>query len=241
MGEVNENAVQKFVNEELGFEVDIQDRDGNPWYTARSICDSLEIGNVTDATKGLDLEDRSSIQSNTLGGVQEVLIVSESGMYEMVTQSRKPKAKPFVKWLCKEVLPSIRKTGTYSTKENNAIPDSVVESLRNIVREELAAHAGGKVSTIERKVDRVELTELPAHNWCGNSEESVEDKTERYILHHLGRFGEMTKSQINQYTIWANKEIRDGVLGRLIESGAISAFRVGRAIMFSLVEDETSN
>ncbi len=122
-----------FVNDELGFDVNVVDQNGDPWYTARSVCDSLGIKNVSDATRGLDSEDLTSIQSMSGGQKRETLIVSESGMYQMVMQSRKPKAKPFIKWLSKEVIPSIRRTGSYSVDHNMGDVSEVVELAKGII------------------------------------------------------------------------------------------------------------
>ncbi len=234
------NEVMVFKNDELGFELSGGMFNGELGFIAKTVAEQLQYADTDQAVRG-HCKYAETHPVKMTDQVRHMTIIPESDLYRLVLGCQKPEAEPFQDWVVEDVLPSIRKTGNYSVSGNSAITQPVVEMFRKIVREELAAHSGKRVSTIEREVDRVELTELPAHNWCGNSEESIEDKTERYILHHLGRFGEMTKSQINQYTIWSNKEIRDSVLGKLIEEGVISVFRVGRAVMFSLIEDETSS
>lgn len=96
-----------------------------PWFIAKDICSSLNISNVTDALIKLDDDDKM-ILDNTLGltesiskQVQEVNLVSESGMYTLILRCREAVKKGsvphrFRKWVTAEVLPQIRKTGQYS-------------------------------------------------------------------------------------------------------------------------------
>ena len=95
-----------------------------PWFIAKDICTSLNISNVTDALLKLD-DDEKMILDNTLGltesigkQVQEVNLVSESGMYTLILRCRDAVKKGsiphrFRKWVTAEVLPAIRKTGKY--------------------------------------------------------------------------------------------------------------------------------
>jgi len=87
---------------------------GEPWFVAKDVCDVLEISNNRDAISRLDDDEKGVATTDTLGGNQEMVTVSESGLYSLVLTSRKPEAKVFKKWLTSEVLPSIRKTGSYS-------------------------------------------------------------------------------------------------------------------------------
>jgi hypothetical protein len=76
----------------------------------------LEISNVSQALSRLDDDEKGIISNDTLGGAQEMSIINESGLYSLVLTSRKPEAKAFKKWITAEVLPSIRKTGSYSVE-----------------------------------------------------------------------------------------------------------------------------
>lgn len=90
--------------------------DGEPWFVASDICESLEIKNSRQAVSKLDDDEKGVILNDTLGGKQSVASVNESGLYALIVQSRKPVAKAFRKWVTSEVLPSIRKTGRYEVK-----------------------------------------------------------------------------------------------------------------------------
>ncbi len=89
--------------------------DGEPWFVAKDICDVLDI--TTDQTRRLDADDKVLYPIQTLGGNQNMTIINESGLYSLIMTSRKPEAKAFKKWVTSEVLPAIRKTGTYSVSQ----------------------------------------------------------------------------------------------------------------------------
>ena len=93
-------------------EVKTIEKNGEPWFVAKDICDVLEVRNPSDALSRLDDEEKSSIILNdrtSSGGNPNVAIINESGMYSLVLSSRKPEAKVFKKWVPNSVLPSIRK------------------------------------------------------------------------------------------------------------------------------------
>ena len=95
--------------------VRVMDRDGEPWFVA---SDALEILGVDRTSlRGLDEDEKGVDSIHTLGGVQGVTVISESGLYSLIMRSRKPEAKAFKRWVTHEVIPSIRKTGSYGTPQ----------------------------------------------------------------------------------------------------------------------------
>lgn len=107
---------------------------GEPWFVASDVCAVLAIGNVSLAVNGrpdrendgVDSDDRGIASVNTPSGAQQMLVVNESGLYALIFKSRKPEAKRFKKWITSEVLPSLRKTGSYqmeSVQPPVALPD----------------------------------------------------------------------------------------------------------------------
>ncbi len=85
-----------------------------PWFVATDVCRVLEIGNASRAVSRLDDDEKGVTTSNTLGGRQELAIVSEAGLFSLILTSRKAEAKQFKRWVVHEVLPAIRRTGGYS-------------------------------------------------------------------------------------------------------------------------------
>lgn len=94
----------------------VQMKDGEPWFVAKDVCDALEIENNRNATARLDEDEKGASIVRTPSGEQQMTIVSESGLYNLIFQSRKAEAKAFRKWVTSEVLPSLRKTGRYELK-----------------------------------------------------------------------------------------------------------------------------
>jgi len=80
-------------------------------------------------TRNLDDEEKGTHILCTLGGDQKVTIINESGLYSAVLKSRKPSAKRFKKWVTGEVLPSIRKTGTFGAPGVNLSDAPALRSL----------------------------------------------------------------------------------------------------------------
>ncbi|MEH1885551.1 BRO-N domain-containing protein [Nostoc sp.] len=87
-----------------------------PLFVGLDICKILEISNSRDALERLDEDEKLMSLITTSGQGREMTVINESGLWSLVLTSRKPQAKRFKKWLTSEVIPAIRKTGTYSTK-----------------------------------------------------------------------------------------------------------------------------
>lgn len=98
--------------------VRVQLINGDPWFVAKDICEVLEHSNHKMAIKTLDEDEVSTAYLiDAMGRNQEMKVVSESGLYSLIFQSRKPEARKFRKWVTSEVLPSIRKKGYYGIRK----------------------------------------------------------------------------------------------------------------------------
>lgn len=99
-------------------EIRIVMRDNEPWFVLKDVCDALKMTSNSATTKvadRLDDDQKGIAQMDTLlYGTQQMTIVSESGLYEVVMRSDKPEAKKFRRWVTGEVLPQIRKNGSYA-------------------------------------------------------------------------------------------------------------------------------
>lgn len=100
---------------------------GDPWFVANDLARVLEIRNSRDALSRLDEDEKGVTTSDTLGGIQEMNVVSESGMYALVLGSRKPEARRFRKWVTSEVLPELRRTGKYQMHELEPAPPQAID------------------------------------------------------------------------------------------------------------------
>lgn len=89
--------------------------DEEPWFVAKDLCDVLEIKNPTQVINRLDADERAMFN---IGRQGDANVVNESGMYSLILGSRKQEAREFKRWITHDVLPSIRKTGSYSSDTN---------------------------------------------------------------------------------------------------------------------------
>jgi prophage antirepressor-like protein len=109
---MNPSAVVPFRFE--SHEVRALNINGDPWFVAKDVCSVLEIEwRGSSSVSFLDDDEKGVRDFRTPGGEQEMIVISESGLYTLIIRSNKPQAKPFRKWVTAEVLPSIRKTGGY--------------------------------------------------------------------------------------------------------------------------------
>jgi len=89
----------------------------NPMFIASDICKILELSNVSQALSIIPEKWKGIISNDTLGGKQNMITISESGLYKLIMKSKKPIAETFQEWVCDEVLPELRKKGEYKIKE----------------------------------------------------------------------------------------------------------------------------
>lgn len=131
------NDIKLFQNEQFG-QVRVIERDGDPWFVAKDVCEALEIVNTRDAISRLDDDEKANVG---IADVREkgenielpnrgLSIVSEPGLYSLVLTSRKPEAKAFKRWITHDVIPSIRKTGAYQIA-----PKDYASALRALAAE----------------------------------------------------------------------------------------------------------
>lgn len=129
-----EKTVQVFTFEER--EVRVVDRDGAPWWVAKDVCEVLGL-DIASGARGLEDDEKALQIMQTLGGSQEMTIISEAGLYSLILRSRKPEAKRFKRWVTHDVLPAIRTTGAYVLPGSEAVmkaltnPDNIMAMLGN--------------------------------------------------------------------------------------------------------------
>lgn len=108
------------------FPIRIIDRDDEPWFVALDVFSALDISWKGAGDSGslgaLDDDEKGVSSIHTPGGIQEMSIISEPGMYKVVFRSNKPEAKRFTRWVAHEVLPAIRRHGFYSSQAYTVRP-----------------------------------------------------------------------------------------------------------------------
>lgn len=117
------NMLKFFEKAEFG-RVRVVECEGEPWFVAKDVCECLELTDVSKTISLLDDDEKGTNSIRTPGGEQQMLVVSEPGLYSLILRSRKPEAKAFKRWIIHEVVPSIRKRGLYATE---AVMDRILD------------------------------------------------------------------------------------------------------------------
>lgn len=100
-----------------GSEIRSIDIDGQIWWVLKDVCKILELSNPSKVASRLDEDERSNFE---LGRQGKTIVINESGLYSVILRSDKPEAKPFRRWITHEVLPEIRRTGSYNIPERKS-------------------------------------------------------------------------------------------------------------------------
>ncbi len=106
--------------------VRIIEKDGEPWFVAKDVCAILEL-DISSGARGLAADEKGLHTVQTPGGEQKLQVISEAGLYRLIFKSRKKEAEAFKRWVCHDVLPSIRKTGAYLA------PNIPLEKLQKLI------------------------------------------------------------------------------------------------------------
>ena len=149
------NNLKIFDNPEFG-QVRTMMIDGEPWFVGKDVAEILAYSNSRDAlAKRVDEEDKGVAKCDTLGGIQELAVINESGLYSLILSSKLPNAKKFKRWVTSEVLPAIRKTGTYTA------PRTTTEWIRLLA--EGNVDLTNRIEGVENKVESLE-NDMPLYS-----------------------------------------------------------------------------
>lgn len=150
-------------------EVRTVELNGEPWFALKDVCAVLGISNHKMTAQRLDADEVSLTDlTDSMGRQQETTVINESGLYNVILRSDKPEAKPFRKWVTSEVLPSIRKTGSYTvpklSKEMQALflldQRTVQQDARLTALENTMTVDYGQQQTLKKAVGRVVVEAL---------------------------------------------------------------------------------
>jgi anti-repressor protein len=142
----------------------ITDEHGDPQFVLADLCKVLDLGNPSMVASRIDSDALSLAEViDSLGRRQQAHVVSEAGMYEVVIRSDKPEAREFRRWVTTDVLPTIRRTGSY------AVPQSREQRLALAVIDAQAM--------LIEKDERIAVLEPAAHAW-----DALADSTGDYSM-----------------------------------------------------------
>jgi len=123
----------------------VTDAQGEPWFVAADVLSTISLDRK--ALERLDDDEKGVNSIHTPGGTQEMTTVNEPGLYALVLGSRKAEAKRFKRWVTHEVLPAIRKTGSYAVSAMAALPAPTQDRVTSLllIGEAVAKVPGVKV------------------------------------------------------------------------------------------------
>ena len=128
-------SIKIFNSAEFG-EVRIFDKNGEPWFVGRDVCNILGYANASKAIADhVDNEEKLYNESLSSLGQRGGWLINESGLYSLILSSKLPNAKRFKHWVTSEILPSIRKHGMYATDELINNPDVFIQVLQELKAE----------------------------------------------------------------------------------------------------------
>lgn len=215
-----ENQLQIFTNEKFGEVRSILIK-GEPWFVGKDIAESLGYKKPTNAisthVENEDTLKQGIVDSN--GKTQQTTIINESGMYALIFGSKLEQAKEFKRWVTSEVLPSLRKNGTYSITTpnvNNNLVDLVQATITNIVP--LIANEMGKL--VIQSQDKINQSIEMLHN------QSIIYDTDRESLKDLIGFRSVNTTRI----IKTIKEMLGDKLGYKVTASTLIFQKVKKAV-----------
>lgn len=140
------NLTKTFENRSIQI---VMNENQEPLFVVQDICDVLGLDNPTKVIQNLDKDEKLTSVIVRAGKKIKMNLVDESGLYTLTFKSRKPEAIKFRKWVTKEVLPSIRKTGKYETKVITA-HERILNLIQN-KEQELEMVNGEKLGLAKRE------------------------------------------------------------------------------------------
>lgn len=99
-------------------DVRVVEKDGQPWWVAKDVCDALDLSDVSMSLKALDSDEKLTQTVFVSGQNREMWLINEPGLYSLILRSRKAEAKQFKRWITHDVIPMIRRTGGHVTNED---------------------------------------------------------------------------------------------------------------------------
>lgn len=170
----NKQEVKVYTFGESNQPVRVEVVNNEPWFVAKDVCRELGITNDRDAVAHLDDDEKLVSAIPTPGQRRHMNVVSESGLYHLIFQSRKPEARRFRRWVTQEVLPSIRQTGGYSTavrprslelkpRERSAELTEFYRELRRWVTQEDEQTVADLMNVTRRHVHEVMVGRTPSY------------------------------------------------------------------------------
>ena len=197
------NELQIFENSEFG-KVRVVEVNGEPMFVGKDVAEILGYTNPRKAIGDhVDDEDKGVTKCDTLGGVQDLTVINESGLYSLILSSKLPNAKQFKRWVTNEVLPSIRKHGMYAVDELVGNPDLLIKVATELKEER---ERRKELESTVQQMDAVITEMTPKADYADRILSSTDCMTVSQIAQDYG----MSAKRFNRVLASANIQRRVG-------------------------------
>lgn len=199
-----------FENPEFGKVRTLTDKQGEPWFCGKDLCDVLGYKRPDHAVnqhvdefdvlkQDIKLSGRFRKDGTRTERLQQVMFVNESGFYALLFGSKLPAARMFKRWVTAEVLPQIRKNGCYQLQQDLEMKEKLIgeqdveiRRLNDVVGDQVVRLVKGSenILTLERQVDDL----LPKALYSDNVLDSISCYTTTQVAKELG----ITAQELNR-------------------------------------------
>lgn len=183
---------------------------GEPWFNAGDVCAALGYSNARDAV-ARHVDDEDVVKHDTLssGGAQQANHVNESGLYALVFGSKLESAKRFKRWVTHDVLPTLRKTGSYGQQPPQAVDAMKLTPL--VIRAARAHGLDKNAASISANQAVAKLTGVNVLELLGHTHLAAENQeTLWYTPTELGKRMEVSARQFNLLLAEAGLQAKEG-------------------------------
>lgn len=219
------NALKIYENAEFG-QIRTVEINGEPWFAGKDVAEALGYVKPLNAIAAHVDEDDSLKQGliDSMGRTQETIIINESGLYSLILGSSLDSAKKFKRWITSEVIPSIRKTGSYN------LPQTYADALRELANK---AEEAERLALVNRKLEEQNLRMRPKEIFA----DAVATSKTSILVGELAKLITQNGIQIGQNRMF--KWLREN--GYLMSSGTSCNMPKQRYVEQGLFEIKESN
>lgn len=200
------NEMQVFEHPAFG-EVRTVSIDGEPWFVGKDVAERLGYSNTNDALiRHVDPEDKLQndgvVILDPIGRKQHPIVINESGLYSLIMSSKLPTAKEFKRWVTSEVLPTIRRQGSYSMQQPMTPAQLIAAQAQVLVQMEQRMDAiQNQQSALEQRVETaIKVFSRPSEDhWKVDIDKTIKDTCEEKKLNLLAVRGKLYQELERKY------------------------------------------
>jgi prophage antirepressor-like protein len=200
----------------------VTDDNGEPWFNAKEICEILDYGNSSQALSShVDADDLQKLEViDSMGRKQMANHVNESGLYALIFGSTKDEAKRFKRWVTHEVLPTIRRTGSY------VAPGAKAPSSLESVKEFKALFGVAKLIGLDKNAAAISANQAVTHltgtnllSLLGQTHLEQPEQTQYFTPTELGERIKLSGRKVNMLLAEAGFQFKRGDVWEVMDSG----------------------